>query len=226
MINVSLKYEKFNLLMKNVVDYSLGFLEGIEQGKKMFLKNLAEGTSETLNRYIDANARMNTEALHHVYEWYRAGNPDARLFNITYSIKSGGISFNSTFSQSRSISKDSKEPFYNKARIMEDGSPVVIKPKESSVLVFDNDGEVVFTKKPVTINTPGGKEVRGSFEKTFDSFFRIYFSQAFLRSSGIIEYLENPKAYKNNLLSGSKGGKSVGKSVGYRWIVDAKVGVE
>lgn len=226
MITVSLNYNKFNNLMNNVVGYSIGFLEGINQGKQVFLKNLANGTIATLKMYIDANARMNPESLHHVYEWYRAGNPDARLFNITSSIKGGGISINSTFKQSNSISKDSKEPFYNKARIMEDGVPIVIKPKNSSVLVFEEGGETVFTKKQINISNPGGSRVRGSFEKTFDEFFNLYFSQSFLRSSGLLEYLENPTAYKNNFVAGSKSGKSLGKSVGYRWIIDASVEVE
>lgn len=226
MINVQLDYSKFNSLMNNVIQYSVGFLEGVNNGKQIFLKNLAEGTIETLNRYIDASARLNPQALHHVYEWYREGRPDARLFNINYSVKGNGISINSTFSQSNSLSKDSKEPFYNKARIMENGIPIVIKPKPGSVLVFEDDGETIFTQKEVIVNTPGGNRVRGSFEKTFDEFFRIYFSQAFLKSSGIMDYLEKPTAYKNNLRTGSKGGKSVGQSVGYRWIIDAKVGVE
>lgn len=225
-MKVSLDYKKFNNLMNNVVDYSLGFLEGIEQGKQIFLKNLADGTIETLKRYIDANARLNPQALHHVYEWYREGNPDARLFDINYTVRGGGISINSTFRQSTSISRDSKEPFYNKARIMEEGLPILIRPKESSVLVFENDGETIFTKKDIKINQPGGPRVKKSFERTFDEFFRIYFSQAFLKSSGVMEYLENPRAYKNNIVRGSKGGNSVGKTVGYNWIIDAKVGVE
>lgn len=226
MIGVKLNYNNFNNLMNNVVDYSIGFLEGVNQGKQLFLKNLADGTIETLKRYIDANARLNPQALHHVYEWSREGSPESRLFNITYSVKGAGISVNSTFKQSNSISKDSKEPFYNKARIMESGVPITIKPKQSSVLVFEDDGQTVFTRKGVTISTPGGPKVKGSFEKTFDEFFRLYFSQAFLRSSGLFDYLENPLAYKHNLSSGSKGGRSVGKSVGYKWIIDAKVGVE
>lgn len=225
-MQVTLNYKKFNNIMNNVINYSLGFLEGVNQGKQIFLKNLSSGTIEALKLYIDANARMNPQALHHVYEWYRSGNPDARLFNITSSVKGGGISINSSFKQSNSISKDSKEPFYNKARIMENGIPIIIKPKQSSVLVFEDNGETVFTKKDISINNPGGSKVRGSFEKVFDEFFKVYFSQAFLKSSGLLDYLENPKAYKDNLLSGSKNGNSTGKMVGYRWIIDAKVGIE
>ena len=108
---------------------------------------------------------------------------------------------------------------------MEKGQQVVISPKKSNVLVFEVDGKKVFTKNDVTVKNPGGN-VAGEFERVFDSFFNQYFKQSFLRSSGIFDYLENPKAYKSNFAAGSKGGKSFGKSVGYRWIVDAKVEIE
>ena len=59
------------------------------------------------------------------------------------------------------------------------------------------------------------------FEKAFDTFFGQYFTQAFLRSSGISQYLENPVLYKKNLTRGKKSGRSKGRDVGYRWIANA-----
>jgi hypothetical protein len=217
---------KFSKEMYNLIDYSVGFLDGIEKGKKIFLKNLSDGTAEALKQYIDSHARMNPQALQHVYEWYRTGSPEARLFTIDCKVVGDGISINSTFRQSNSVSKNNEEPFYNKARIMERGIPITIKPKASSVLVFEQEGQTIFTKKEIKIQYPGGPAARGSYEKIFDEFFRLYFSQAFLRSSGIFEYLENPRAYKNNIALGKKGGKSAGVQTGYNWIINAKVGVE
>ena len=124
------------------------------------------------------------------------------------------------------MSKDASAPFYNKARIMENGISVKIKPKKSSVLVFDDSGETVFSKKEITVDSPGGKDVAGSFEQTFDNFFRYYFTQSFLRASGILDYLENPIVYKTNLKSGIKGGKQEGLATGYKWITSAKIGIE
>ena len=66
-----------------------------------------------------------------------------------------------------------------------------------------------------------GKNKPESFEKVIDSFFTKYFTQAFLRSSGISQYLENPVLYKKNLTTGKKSGKSKGLDVGYRWIANA-----
>lgn len=224
-MKVSLNSKAFEQQMFNIVDYSIGFIDGVKRGQKVFLKNLAEGTIETLKLYIDSNSRINQQALQHMYEWYKTGSPEARLFDIDYSVKTEGISIGSTFTQSRSVSKNNEEPFYNKARIMEQGIPITIKPKNSSVLVFEESGKTIFTRKEIKIQYPGGPEARGSYQKVFDEFFRLYFSQSFLKSSGLMDYLENPKAYKHNIKQGAKIGRGAGLSVGYNWILEAKVGI-
>ena len=213
--------------LNNIVNYSLGFLDGVQKGKRAFLNNLGKGIKEVLELFIDSSARTNPQALHHVYEWYKTGSPDARLFDISYSVSNFGLSFSSSFKQSKSIKEGSYTPFYNKAKIMEIGQTITIKPKNSKVLVFTNsDGESVFTKKKVTVKNPGGLYVQGSYEETFDNFMKFYFTQSFLSSSGIYDYLKTPKIYKENLKAGIKGGSSVGKTVGFKWITNAKVGVE
>lgn len=204
----------------------MGFLDGMEKGKPVLLKNIGQGVVEALAMYIDANARMNREALHHVYEWYQTGSPEARLFNLSCEVIAGGLSVNATFRQSKTLSQDSKTPFYDKARIMENGIPVTIRPRNRGVLVFEEGGKTVFTKKEINVNQPGGAQVVGSFERTFDAFINNYFKQSFLRASGIYDYLENPFAYKTNFAQGSVGGRQVGVKAGYTWITNAKIGVE
>lgn len=225
-MRVSLRADSFEQQMFNVVQYSLGFLDGIERGKKIFLDNMGKATVAVLGNYIDIEARSNTSALHHVYEWYQTGSPNARLFDIDYAVSNLGLSLSSTFKQSRTIKPDSNTPFYNKAKIMEDGIPVVIKPKANSVLRFYEGGETIFVKKPITVNNPGGEEVQGSFERIFDQFMQRYFTQGFLRASGIFDYIERPTIYKKNFAAGAKTGRSKGVSTGYKWITNAKIGVE
>lgn len=216
----------FEKQLDNLVDYSLGFLEGAESGKKIFLDNLGKGTVEALKLYIDAMARSNPQSLHHVYEWYKTGNRDGRLFDVQYRVSNIGLSIDSNFRQSSSIQSGSYEPFYNKAKIMENGVPVVIRPKGNNPLVFQDNGVTVFTKKTIVNQFPGGKEVQGSYEKTFDTFITKYFAQSFLTSTGLYDYLSNPQIYKKNFNAGIKIGKSVGQSTGFRWITNAKVEVE
>lgn len=209
--------------MKNIIDYSVGFLEGVQAGKTKFLNNLGLMTKEILEQYIDSNARVNPEALHHIYEWYKVGSPDARLYDINYTISNLGLSFVSTLKQSASIKDGSSEPFYNKAKIMEEGSPVTIRPRKANVLVFEDGGETVFTKGEITIKSPGGTKTAGSFQKVVDTFFNKYFTQAFLKSSGMSEYFSNVDVYRKNLPSGKSSGKIKGQQVGYKWIANAGI---
>jgi hypothetical protein len=223
MIGLQIDSTSFKREMQNIIDYSVGFLEGVERGKTVFLKNLGASVVEVLKEFVDSNARVNPAMLQHMYEWYRAGSPDARLFDIDYTVSGRGLSFRSTFRQSTSVKNGSNVPFYDKARIMEYGIPVTISPKKSKVLVFEDNGETVFTRNPVRVENPGGSAAQGSFEQVFDIFFNQYFSQAFLQSSGLMQYLETPVLYKKNLPRGKRGGRPSGIDTGYRWIANAGV---
>lgn len=213
----------FKKEMKNIMNYSIGFLEGVQAGKTKFLHNVGILTRELLEEYIDSNARVNPEALHHIYEWYKVGSPDARLYDINYTVSNLGLSFVSTLKQSTSIKDGSSVPFYNKAKIMEEGTPVTIRPRKANVLVFEDGGETVFTKGEVAVQSPGGRATTGSFQKVVDTFFTRYFTQAFLRTSGVSSYLSNTDVYRKNLSGGKSSGKIKGYQVGYRWIANAGI---
>ena len=222
MIAVKLNDSDLMRDMNNIIQYSFGFLEGVHKGKRIFLDNLGKDITELVKEFIDSSARVNPSRLHHVYEWYQTGIPNARLVYINYTISNLGLSFKSTLSQSKSIKDGSRTPFYDKARIMEEGIPVTIFPVRAEVLSFEVDGEQIFTKGPVVVENPGG-DTQGGFESAVDQFFGQYFTQAFLRKSGALSELENARIYKDNFNAGSKRGKGKGIETGYRWIVNAKV---
>lgn len=226
MIKVKMDSKKFSREMNNIIKYSTGFLDGVKSGKAVFLRNVGLQTIEILKEYIDSNARVNPQMLHHIYEWERVGSPEARLFDFNYTVSNLGLSVLSSFRQSTTVKNGSNVPFYDKARIMEQGIPVTIVPRKADVLAFEDGGEMVFTRGPVEVDNPGGEMVVGAFEKTVDSFFNKYFTQAFMRTSGVGAYLENPVVFKNNLPRAKRGGRSVGISTGYRWIANAGVGVK
>lgn len=219
-MKVSFNDKSFMNDINNILGYVEGFLDGVNSGHSVFINELGKSVVEKLKDFIDLNARVDPQMLHHVYEWQQVGQETGRLFDISYSTNNGGLSINSTFSQSSSVALGANQPFYDKARIMENGIPVTIVPKTSSVLSFDVNGERVFTKNPVHVDRPGGAAVQGSYEKTFDSFFRDYFSQSMLSSSGLRKYIEDANMFKANFAR-SKKGKSFGKETGYNWIVKA-----
>lgn len=223
MITANVNTDTFYKDMNNILEYSIGFLEGAQNGKPKFLSNLGKAAIEVLKNYIDVNSKMNPTILQHVYEWNKVGSPDSRLFDINYTVSGIGLSIKSTLKQSTAIAEGSNVPFYNKAKIMESGVPVTIKPKKSNVLVFEVDGETIFSKGPIDVLSPGGPDAQGGFEKTFDEFFSRYFTQAFLMSSGIKKYLEKPTLYKKNISKAKTGGKALGLRTGNAWIVNAGV---
>lgn len=222
MISITFDDKKFMREMQNIVKYSEGFLDGAKAGKPQMMKNLAISTIEMLKDFVDMSARMDPQNLHHVYEWYQVGSPDARLFDIDYIVSAGGISINSSFRQSVTASAGSSTPFYDKARIMEQGIPVVIKPRKAKVLAFSVDGEQVFSKSPIVVDHPGGQATQGAYEETFKTFFDRYFNQSFLHVTGIYDSIKDVSTFKHNLASGSRSGKSTGYNTGYKWI--SKIG--
>ena len=211
--------------MNNIVNYSMGFVDGVQKGKTEFLKALGQATITSMGQYVDAQARSNPAALHHIYEWNKTGSPTARLFDLDYTISNLGLSVRGTFTQSETLKKGSTVPFYNKAKIMENGVPVTIRPKKR-VLAFTIDNEEIFTSNDVTVTDPGGTEVQGSFSKTIDEFMLFYFKQSFLRASGIYNYIQNPTVFKKDIRQGSRLGKNKGIQTGFRWIANLKIGVE
>jgi len=218
MINVKYRTNDFIKEMNNIISYANGFMDGAQAGKKELFETIGQRTKEILNQFIDSNARANEAVLHHVYEWQQSGSPSSRLFDIEYTTYGGGLTFNSTFRQSNSVQSGSNTPFYDKARIMEQGIPVRIKPKQAQALAFEDNGQQVFTKSPVTVTNPGGDSVSGSFQQTVDSFFNSYWRQSFLEASGIANILRNPIQFKQNLPRAKAGGRAVGYDVGYRWM--------
>lgn len=212
--------------MNNVIQYTYGFLDGIHKGEKLLLEKLGRETVAALGQYIDVNARANPKALHHVYEWYRVGSPAARLFDIDFVVAKDVIMLFSNFRQSRTMSATANTPFVDKAKIMEYGRAVVVKPKSGSVLAFESGGQTIFTRNPVTITNPGGDEVQGEYERIFNEFMLRYFRQSFIRASGLYDYIKRPVIFKRNIRQGAKMGRAKGVSTGITFMANARIGVE
>ena len=93
MLKVVMDSRVFQKEINNIMNYSTGFLEGIQKGKKDFYLSLAPRITEMASQFIDVNARMSPELLHHIYEWEKTGSPEARLFDIDYKISNIGITY-------------------------------------------------------------------------------------------------------------------------------------
>jgi hypothetical protein len=218
MLTMNVDLSKFNKDMRGILAYSNGFLDGAERAMPALLSLIGAKVSEMLKNFVDSNARVNPESLHHVYEWYQTGSPNARLFDIDYAVIGKGLSISSSFSQSKSIRSGSRVPFYDKARIMEEGVPVTIVPKTK--LVFEVDGETVFTPNPVRVENPGGR-VQGEYQRVFNLFFDVYLKQSFLNQVGIMTRLNQVNEFDAKFSSAKRGGRGLGVITGYNWILKA-----
>lgn len=215
MINIKFDSKNFNKVLNNSVQYSRGFLDGIELNRLQFNRILGGYTAEALGEYIDSKARMNPNSLHHVYEWNEVGNKGSRLFKIGVTANKNQIYFTTSFLQSKSTSTTSSEPFYNKAEIMEEGLSIIVRPRDSDYLVFEDDGELVFTSNPIFISNPGGPEVSGSFSEVIDEFFNYYFTNSILYS--IIKDLSYPEEFARFFPNAKAGGRSAGVAAGRKY---------
>lgn len=216
--------KEVNKILGNAVSYSYGFLEGIDIDQVLFNKTLAEYTVEGLKLYIDSQARVDSESLHHVYEWGQVGTPGGRLFEFNATASKRVIKINGKFLPSSSVSENSSEPFTDKATIMENGISLTIEPKNSDVLVFEDDNQTIFTTKSIYIANPGGDAVAGSFGRVVDDFFNNYFTNAFLRP--LILQLSRPTEYSKSFSSGTKSGRGPGVSAGRAYLRSAGASIQ
>ena len=190
--------------LESAVQYSMGFVAAVEQERLSFNTKLGEVIKTMLERYIDSQASLSPERLHHVYEWGQAGDPSARLFDFNMVATATHITLHSTFRQSQSASPSGGAPFADKATVMESGASITITPKDSGVIAFDVDGETVFTSSEVFIEHPGGPEVSGAFRETVEGFLRGYAKSEVILP--IFRSMATPQEFKRYFPSGVKGG--------------------
>lgn len=215
MLRVNFNTIDFNRAFVNVSQYGYGFLDGIDMEKITFNRFLGGFTAEALGQYIDAMARMNPSSLHHVYEWGATGSQSGRLFKFNVDANKYSIIINGSFLPSKSVSPTGTEPFVNKAEIMENGISVTIRPKNSPVLVFEDDGETVFTASDVYVAHPGGPAVENSFANAIEMFFGQYFTNALL--SPLLKDLETADEFVTNFGAAKNGGRPAGVRAGRQY---------
>lgn len=216
MINVRIDSLMLQKTLRNTIAYSNGFLEGVEIERINFNRILGGITAEALGEYIDQKARMNPGTLHHVYEWERVGDKSARLFKFSVNAGKTFISFDGGFLSSKSTPPGSNSIFYDKANVMENKISVIVSPKNSSVLRFEDEGEVIFTTKSIYIANPGGDAVAGSFGSVVDEFFQQYFTASIFEK--ILKDLSTPSEFAIFFPQGARSnGRSIGVAAGRRY---------
>jgi hypothetical protein len=216
-IRTRIDNKQLEKILGNSVKYSNGFLQGIDLSRIEFNRILGGYTAEALGEYIDSKARINPETLHHVYEWNQTGNSNARLFRFNVKATKTLITFDGNFLASTSTPEGSNSVFSDKATVMENKISITVEPKNSNVLVFENDEETIFTTQSVFIANPGGDAVAGSFGRVVDEFFGVYFTASIFNK--LIKDLKRPDEFSKYFSQGTKQGKSIGVLAGRKYLL-------
>lgn len=204
MISVSVDSRHATKILFNSANFADGFLDGITMEKLLFMQRLGQYVIQLMYKYIDAQARGNPAALHHVYEWGATGSPGGRLYNLDAAVSISTIHISGNFLPSSSVSDTATVPFVDKANIMENKIAITIEPNSSNVLVFEGDQGLVFTANSVYVANPGGDAVAGSFGRVVDQFFGQYFTNALLRP--FLAELERAEEFTRYFPAGANGG--------------------
>lgn len=135
----------------------------INRGAAILVKNY-------FSQYIDARAKQNPDAYHHIYEFNKTGESSSRLFkcDVTSAVDGSAV-INYSFTPAK-IPNDQGYMFANKAEVMETGNPLSINAKRGEYLKFVLDDGRFITTSHVVVRQPGGPEVKKSFENTFKRF--------------------------------------------------------
>ena len=169
--------------------------------KEAFRNTIYTQINKDFGLYVDAKARTNPKSLHHVYEWKKVGNKNARLFELNR-IDGNGLSFKitSNFKNSKSFVPTQrgrrKHVFVNKASIMEAGTPLVIYPRNAQRLVFEMNGETIFMPigKSVTIKRPGGSKATNQYGLAYSQYFKGNLVNESIKKSGFQQIFNTASA--------------------------------
>ena len=226
MITAKINAKKAMKMLNNLVSYSDGFIKETKAQESTVTKRLAKSSVSGFYEYLDQLARVNPGMLHHVYEWGRVGDANSRLFDLKVSLSKNNAVITSEFLTSETPSDTSNEPFYEKARIMEEGIPVVIQEVQAQALFFEIDGIEYFRTGPIVIENPGGSEVRGSFVAQFEEFYNNYLNDVYLRSIRFYQYFMDAREYERNFNTAMNSGNAgeIGRKTALSWIENMPVG--
>jgi hypothetical protein len=173
--------------------------------------------SKYFEAYLDHLARADSSTYHHIYEFGMTGDKNSRLFKSK--IRNGSISY-SFIDASRPNANGYM--FAKKAFVMEQGDPIDIYPRQAQFLVYDLNGETVFSKHSYVRN-PGGDNVSGAFQSAFTSFFNSNLPDKALKEFGFYTTIINkigsetnsvaPIVRAANISSAKNKGKSAAKLI-------------
>lgn len=165
--------------------------EKINRGAAFIIKNY-------FSEYLDARARQNPYAYHHVYEFDKTGDKDSRLFKAKVTSNANGAMVSFNFIEAKEPNREGYA-FPLKAEVMEKGDPIIITAKRGKYLKYTLENGQFITTTESFVRNPGGTQAQGSFEKTFNTFMNTQGTQV-LKKFGFFKMIEQGIIQKRRLV--------------------------
>lgn len=163
-------------------------------------------SAQSFIKAMNLEAKGNPKTYHHIYEWNQVGLSKGRLFRL-YKVNSanGKLIIKPGFVNSRSavpINKEllvpgrtgktvaSKHVFRNKSSIMEAGRPIIFRTSKPTPIPADGKLNFVAAGTVIKNYNPGGKNVKGSFERFYTNWFATKVNSV-INASGIMEKIDD-----------------------------------
>jgi hypothetical protein len=196
---------------------------GLEQlSKPQALEQISRAifaiTGERFMVDIDSYARRNPKKMHHIYEWGRVGDRNARLFVLERtSVLDGSLLITTNFLQSKMpvpINPELLSPgktgkvvsrssvFANKAQVMENGTPVSFNAKRVLAMIGSSGLAFIAPGTQINILHPGGVQTKNAFA-TYLLDWYTNTGSIVLDSSGLYERISNDISKALSLKNGN-----------------------
>jgi hypothetical protein len=194
---------------------TVGWALSSPRGQQNIQKTIERSVNRKFLPYVNAVARGNSKSMMHLYEWGQVGVTSGRLFDLSIPAASRGkanFSMKVEFRPSKKLvplteaqatpgpsGKVVKKQhiFFNKAMVMEYGMTVVIRPKNTKYMAFDNPpgalqtkSGLTFSSRPVVVNY-AMRPSAGALNTTIKTFFSGYGAQEVSR--GLKDYSRTVK---------------------------------
>lgn len=219
---ITLQTDKFDILnIESELSLKVGGIK--ELSSPAVLEELANAvftlSGNAFVKAMNLESKSNKKAYHHIYEWNQLGTSKGRLFFLwKESSKDGKLIIKPGFIKSKTkVPVDptllqpgrtgktvaSRHIFRDKAFIMETGKPIIYRTSKNTPM--PENGQLRFVAAGTVIKNynPGGKAVKGSFEKFYKQWFATKVDSV-INSSGIIQKIDAETAkILNNKKAGS-----------------------
>lgn len=210
MIKLQIKQSDIKNIMKEVnlkLDGAMALTS--TQISDVMAESIFQITGKRFMSEVDRYSVSNPKKMHHLYEWNRIGQKSARLFVLSRDkVIRGSFIINSNFLPSKTLvpvptqlatpgstgkSVIRRSVFRDKAKIMENGTPVVFEAKRTLAFMGTDGIKFIPPGQIVRNLNPGGRETKNALSTFMLEWYSRYAGEI-IDNSGLYQTIINETA--------------------------------